>query len=37
VTIVNLGGATIAEIRAMAEMPGIASRIAAKARAALTS
>ncbi len=35
VTIVNLGGANEAETRAMAEMPGIASRIAAKARAAL--
>lgn len=37
VTIVNLGGATIAEMRTMAEMPGIASRIAAKARAALAN
>ena len=37
VTIVNLGGATMAEMRVMAEMPGIASRIAAKARAALTN
>ncbi|HSI20043.1 MAG TPA: MOSC domain-containing protein [Sphingomonas sp.] len=37
VTIVNLGGATLAEMRAMAEMPGIASRIAAKARAALAN
>lgn len=35
VTIVNLGGATEAEARAMAEMPGLASRIAAKARAVL--
>jgi MOSC domain-containing protein YiiM len=37
VTIVNLGGATMAEMRVMAEMPGIASRIAAKARAALAT
>jgi MOSC domain-containing protein YiiM len=37
VTIVNLGGATLAEMRAMAAMPGIASRIAAKARAALAN
>ncbi|MDB5675648.1 MAG: hypothetical protein JWM65_2630 [Sphingomonas bacterium] len=37
VTIVNLGGATMAEMRVMAEMPGIASRIAAKARAALAN
>ena len=37
VTIVNLGGATITEMRAMAEMPGIASRIAAGARAALAT
>jgi MOSC domain-containing protein YiiM len=37
VTIVNLGGATMTEMRAMAEMPGIASRIAAKARAALST
>ena len=37
VTIVNLGGANEAEMRALAEMPGIASRIAAKARAALPS
>jgi MOSC domain-containing protein YiiM len=37
VTIVNLGGATLAEMRAMAAMPGIASRIAAKARDALAN
>lgn len=37
VTIVNLGGANMAEMHALAEMPGIASRIAAKARAALAS
>ena len=37
VTIVNLGGATMAEMQEMAEMPGIASRIAAKARAALAN
>ena len=37
VTIVNLGGATVSEMRALAEMPGIASRIAAKARAALSN
>ena len=37
VRIVNLGGATAAEMRAMAEMSGIASRIAAKARAALAA
>lgn len=37
VTIVNLGGASAAEMRAMAEMPGIASRIAAKARTALSN
>jgi MOSC domain-containing protein YiiM len=37
VTIVNLGGATAPEMRAMADMPGIASRIAANARAALTN
>lgn len=35
VAIVNLGGATAAEMRALADMPGVASRIAAKARAAL--
>ncbi|MEG3147195.1 MOSC domain-containing protein [Sphingomonas sp. RT2P30] len=37
VTIVNLGGADVVEMRAMAEMPGVASRIAARARAALDS
>lgn len=37
VTIVNLGGASITEMRAMAEMPGIASRIAARARDALAT
>jgi MOSC domain-containing protein YiiM len=37
VTIVNLGGAAETEMRALAEMPGVASRIAARARAALAS
>lgn len=37
VTIVNLGGASAAEMHTLATMPGIASRIAAKARAALAS
>lgn len=37
VSIVNLGGASPTEMRAMAQMPGIASRIAAKARAALAN
>jgi MOSC domain-containing protein YiiM len=37
VEIVNRGGASVAELQALATMPGIASRIAAKARAALTS
>jgi MOSC domain-containing protein YiiM len=35
--IVNRGGASIAELQALADMPGVASRIAAKARAALAS
>ena len=37
VTIVNLGGASMAEVRALAAMPGLASHIAAKARAVLGS
>lgn len=35
--IVNRGGASIAELQALADMPGVASRIAAKARVALAS
>ncbi|MDH7972701.1 MOSC domain-containing protein [Sphingomonas sp. AR_OL41] len=37
VEIVNRGGASLAELQALATMPGVASRIAAKARDALAS
>ncbi|CAN5623480.1 MOSC domain-containing protein [soil metagenome] len=37
VEIVNFGGASMAELQALAEMSGVASRIAAKARAVLAS
>lgn len=37
VTIVNHGGATLPELRALSDMPGIASRIGRKAREALAA